>query len=72
LRHELEEAAVAFVADGREPSVPSQPWECLPMKRDRLRSFIELLQNGDTTDDERIMMEDELFKRGYPNELQYK
>ncbi len=41
------------------------------MQSIRLHSFLEMLENGDTSDEERIMMEDELFKHGYLDDFQF-
>ncbi len=38
------------------------------MISNRHRSFIEQRQNGDTTDEEWLLKEDELFKHGYLHE----
>jgi hypothetical protein len=62
LKHGLREAVGAFVLDRLDPSTFCSPEDIVPIQSIRLPSFLELLQNGDVSDDERIIMEDELFK----------
>jgi hypothetical protein len=41
-----------------------------PPRAIRLRSLLEVLQSGDVSDDERILIEDELFKQGHLEEFE--
>ena len=68
MRHSLREVAAAFEPDCCALSALWLPQDDLPTQSIRHRSFVELLQNGDVSDDDQIIMEDELFKHGYLDE----
>jgi hypothetical protein len=71
LRQDLREAVAVFEPENLDSPILSERQDDLPTKRPRPHWFLELLQNGDVSDDERIIMEDELFKRGFLQELPF-